>query len=77
MSDTHDPRTRRERGLGGHADRARLRLAAQMEPRHATGLVAIVEALIFASPEPITPKQLFKVLDFGAEGGSAGGGRRS
>ena len=28
-----------------------------------TGLVGIVEALIFASPEPITPKQLFKVLD--------------
>ena len=27
------------------------------------GLVGIVEALIFASPEPITPKQLFKLLD--------------
>src|SRR5687768_7700203 len=26
-------------------------------------LVAIVEALVFASPEPLTPKQLFKLLD--------------
>ena len=29
----------------------------------ASGLVAIVEALVFASPEPITQKQLFKLLD--------------
>src|SRR5262245_22174240 len=29
----------------------------------ARGLVGIVEALVFASPEPITPKQLFKLLD--------------
>jgi segregation and condensation protein B len=28
-----------------------------------SGLVAIVEALVFASPEPITQKQLFKILD--------------
>jgi segregation and condensation protein B len=28
-----------------------------------SGLVAIVEALVFASPEPITQKQLFKLLD--------------
>lgn len=28
-----------------------------------SGLVGIVEALIFASPDPITPRQLFKVLD--------------
>ena len=28
----------------------------------ASGLVGIVEALIFASPEPLTPKQLFKLL---------------
>src|SRR5438309_12073157 len=26
-------------------------------------LKAIVEALIFASPEPLTPKQMFKLLD--------------
>ena len=35
----------------------------------------IVEALIFASPEPITPKQLLQLLVGGAEGGRAGGGR--
>ena len=29
----------------------------------ADGLVAIVEALVFASPEPITTKQLWKLLD--------------
>jgi segregation and condensation protein B len=29
----------------------------------AGGLVAIVEALVFASPEPITTKQLFRLLD--------------
>jgi segregation and condensation protein B len=29
----------------------------------ASGLVAIVEALVFASPEPITQKQLLKLLD--------------
>jgi segregation and condensation protein B len=29
----------------------------------ASGLVGIVEALIFASPEPLTPKQLYKLLD--------------
>jgi segregation and condensation protein B len=29
----------------------------------ASGLVGIVEAMVFASPEPITPKQLLKVLD--------------
>lgn len=29
----------------------------------ASGLIGVVEALVFASPEPITPKQLFKLLD--------------
>jgi segregation and condensation protein B len=33
------------------------------EPDVSDQLVAILEALIFASPEPITPKQLFKLLD--------------
>ncbi|HEV8346756.1 MAG TPA: SMC-Scp complex subunit ScpB [Vicinamibacterales bacterium] len=28
-----------------------------------SGLKAILEALIFASPEPLTPKQMFKLLD--------------
>jgi segregation and condensation protein B len=33
-------------------------------PRLASAeLVAILEALIFASPEPLTPKQIFKLLD--------------
>ena len=62
MSDTHDRRTRRERGLGGHADRAQ-RLRLTLLRSRTTGLVGIVEALIFASPEPITPKQLFKLLE--------------
>src|SRR6188508_1570207 len=33
------------------------------ETMETSGLVAIVEALVFASPEPITQKQLFKLLD--------------
>lgn len=33
------------------------------EAGDASGLVGIVEALIFASPDPLTPKQLFKLLD--------------
>jgi segregation and condensation protein B len=33
------------------------------EPAVSDQLVAILEALIFASPEPITPKQLFKLLE--------------
>ena len=32
-------------------------------PRASAELKAIVEALIFASPEPLTPKALFKLLD--------------
>ena len=33
-------------------------------PKHATAeLKAILEALIFASPEPLTPKAMFKLLD--------------
>ncbi|HXE80048.1 MAG TPA: SMC-Scp complex subunit ScpB, partial [Vicinamibacterales bacterium] len=39
--------------------------AARAAPAMAASdqLVAIVEALVFASPEPLTPKQLFKLLD--------------
>ena len=35
------------------------------QPRHHAGaeLKAIIEALIFASPEPLTPKALYKLLD--------------
>jgi segregation and condensation protein B len=33
------------------------------EPAVSDHLVAVLEALVFASPEPITPKQLFKLLD--------------
>jgi segregation and condensation protein B len=33
------------------------------EPPVSTGLKAIIEALVFASPEPLAPKALFKLLD--------------
>jgi len=33
------------------------------EPMPSAELKAILEALIFASPEPLTPKQMFKLLD--------------
>ena len=36
---------------------------AGQETADTGGLVGIVEAMIFASPEPVTPKQLFKLLD--------------
>ena len=32
-------------------------------PEVPTGLKAIIEALVYASPEPLTPKALFKLLD--------------
>ena len=51
-------------------DRCRRRHDVDAGARHRTGdrrrrreLKAIVEALIFASPEPLTPKMLFKLLD--------------
>ncbi len=39
--------------------------AADSEPERAADpqLVAVIEALIFASPEPLTPKMLFKLLE--------------
>jgi segregation and condensation protein B len=37
--------------------------AEQASRSDASGLVGIVEALVFASPEPMTPRQLFKILD--------------
>jgi len=36
---------------------------APAEPPVSTELKAIIEALVFASPEPLTPKALFKLLD--------------
>ena len=35
----------------------------QPEPRASGELKAIIEAMIFASPEPLTPKAMFKLLD--------------
>jgi segregation and condensation protein B len=36
---------------------------AEAVPRASAELKAIVEALIFASPEPLTPKAMYKILD--------------
>jgi segregation and condensation protein B len=38
-------------------------VAEPSEPPVSTELKAIIEALVFASPEPLTPKALFKLLD--------------
>jgi segregation and condensation protein B len=38
-------------------------VAEPPEPPVSTELKAIIEALVFASPEPLTPKALFKLLD--------------
>src|SRR5216110_707045 len=35
----------------------------ELPRRGSAELIAIVEALIFASPEPLTPKQIYKLLD--------------
>ncbi|HJZ76580.1 MAG TPA: SMC-Scp complex subunit ScpB [Vicinamibacterales bacterium] len=37
--------------------------AADLQPRATAELKAILEALIFASPEPLTPKAMFNLLD--------------
>ena len=37
--------------------------ASELAPRPSAELKAIVEALIFASPDPLTPKALYKLLD--------------
>jgi len=34
-----------------------------VDEKNNEGLKAIIEALIFASPEPLTPKQIYKLLD--------------
>src|SRR5947199_8405260 len=44
----------------------RIRLAIRrhtVDEKNYEGLKAIIEALVFASPEPLTPKQLYKLLD--------------
>jgi segregation and condensation protein B len=37
--------------------------AGQLEPRASAEIKAILEALIFASPDPLTPKAIYKLLD--------------
>ena len=34
-----------------------------VDEKNNEGLKAIIEALVFASPEPLTPKQLYKLLE--------------
>jgi segregation and condensation protein B len=54
-------------GMAMHlADEGRAEPSAEpgrAEPPVSTELKAIIEALVFASPEPLTPKALFKLLD--------------
>src|SRR3970282_2572906 len=52
---------------GGEPERAARAVTAQgaedLPKQVSAELKAIVEALIFASPDPLTPKALFKLLD--------------
>ncbi len=51
-------------GLAGQDGRDEQRAAiAEAPPRPSAELKPILEALIFASPEPLTPKAMFKLLD--------------
>ena len=50
-------------GLDGHEGQEGLEGQERQERLPSAELKAILEALIFASPEPLTPKQMFKVLD--------------
>jgi segregation and condensation protein B len=52
-------------GVGGSEPVEEASAAAEVsaEPPVSAELKAIVEALIYASPEPLTPKALFKILD--------------
>src|SRR5258705_4798741 len=65
MSDTNDSKYPGSEAGAVSVDTliAAARSADAADEAETTGLVGIVEALIFASPEPITPKQLYKVLD--------------
>jgi hypothetical protein len=49
--------------LAEEDDREAAPAAEPAEPPVSTELKAIIEALVFASPEPLTPKALFKLLD--------------
>jgi segregation and condensation protein B len=62
MSDVDDPETPADETVSA-PDASRHGLAEEVVPRlDGEQLKAIVEALIFASPEPLTPKILFKLL---------------
>ena len=71
--DGRTSRTGRSRRIAGSTTDATRR--PRRCRRRRAELKAIVEALIFASPEPLTPKALFKLLDRRAEGRRRGGDR--
>ena len=57
-----------EKGQAGQVEQAgtevaELETGAELPVRASAELKAIVEALIFASPDPLTPKAIFKLLD--------------
>ena len=74
-------RTSRMAGqAGGRTDRRRrieAGRASELPTRGAAELKAILEALIFASPEPLTPKAIYKLLDTEPKEDVAGGARAS
>ena len=61
MSDTHAPKNSDANAVS--VDTLIAAAPSAADEAETTGLVGIVEALIFASPEPITPKTLYKLLD--------------
>jgi segregation and condensation protein B len=52
-----------QEGLDGQESRESEHSEQRQERLPSAELKAILEALIFASPEPLTPKQMYKVLD--------------
>ena len=64
-----DPRRPRPRGGDARSEEAPV-----LPPQEVR---AVLEALIFASPQPITPREIAQVLQGRAEGGLAGGRSRS
>jgi segregation and condensation protein B len=56
----HEPASAQHEQEPDNVDAA---LAIQDRPRASAEVKAILEALIFASPEPLTPKAMFKLLD--------------
>ena len=73
--DSRRPLATARRASGRHRTPAGRRAAPSTGASVAAEVKAIVEALIFASPEPITPKMLFKLLAERAEGRRRGGDR--